>query len=107
MYALPNLTILGNCITSASDICKWPHLKDLRFPQVDKSDVSTLIGQDVPEALWALELGKGKEGQPYATRTRLGWSLTGPLESESLVEKSALSNLARADDRLDAQVEQF
>ena len=81
--------------------------QDLRFPQVDKSGVSTLIGQDVPEALWTLELRKGKEGQPYATRIRLGWSLTGPLESESLVVKSAFSNLARADDRLDAQVEQF
>ena len=66
-----------------------------------------MIGQDVPEALWPLELRKGKEGQPYATRTRLGLSLNGPLESERLVEESALSNLAHADERLDAQVEQF
>ena len=107
VYALPNLPTLENCMASASDICKWPHLKDLRLPRVDKSAVSILIGQDVPEALWPLELRKGKEGQPYATRTRLGWSLNGPLESEGLVEESALSNLARADERLDAQVEQF
>ena len=73
VYALPNLPTLENCIASDSDIRKWPHLKDLRLPQVDKSGVTILIGQDVPEALWPLELRKGEEGQPYATKTRLGW----------------------------------
>ena len=107
VYALPNLPSLESCIASAGDIRKWPHLKDLRLPQVDKSGVSILIGQDVPEALWPLELRKGEEGQPYATRTRLGWTLNGPLESECLVEESPFSNLAHADERLDAQVEQF
>ena len=66
-----------------------------------------MIGQDVPEALWPLELRKGEEGQPYATRTLLGWSLNGPLNSEHLIEESALSNLVRADESLNAQVEQF
>ena len=107
VYALPNLPTLENCIASPSDIRKWPHLKDLRLPRVDESGVSILIGQDVPEALWPLELQKGKEGQPYATRTRLGWSLNGPLESDSLAGESAFCNLARADERLDVQVEQF
>jgi len=105
--ALPNLPTLESCTASASDAIKRPHLRDLRLPQVDKSGVSILIGQDVPEALWPLELRKGEEGQPYATRTRLGWSLNGPLESERLIEESALCNLARADESLDAQVEQF
>ena len=72
VYALPNLHTLENCIASDSDFRKWSHLKDLRLPQVDKSGVTILIGQDVAEALCPLELRKGKEGQPYATRTRLG-----------------------------------
>ena len=33
--------------------------------------------------------------------------LNGPLDSELLIEESALSNLARGDESLDAQVEQF
>ena len=66
-----------------------------------------MIGQDIPEALWPLELRKGKEGQPYATRTRLGWSLNGPVESEPFVEEPAFSNYVHADERLNAQVEQF
>ena len=89
VYALPNLPTLESSIASASDAIQWPHLKDLRLPRVDKSDVSILIGQDVPEALWPLELRKGEEGQPYATRTRLGWSLNGPLDSEHVIEESA------------------
>ena len=107
VYALPNLPTLESCIALAGDAFKWPHLRDLCLPRVDKSGVSILIGQDVPEALWPLELRKEKERQRYATRTRLGWSLNGPLESERLIEESALSNLARADESLDAQVEQF
>lgn len=102
MCTLRNLPTLENCIASASDIRNWPNLKNPRLPQVDKSGVSILISQDFPEVLWPLELQKGKEGQPYDTRTRLGWSLNGPLESESLVEDSAFSNLSRADDIQDA-----
>ena len=47
VYALPNLPTLESCIASASDAIKWPHLKDLCLPQVDKSGVSILIGKDV------------------------------------------------------------
>lgn len=107
VYALPNLPSLENCTASPSDICKWPQLKYLPLASVDNSGVSISIGQDVPEALRPLELRKGKEGQPYATSTHLEWSLYGPLESDSLSGETAFSNLARADERLDAQVEQF
>ena len=37
----------------------------------------------------------------------MDWTLNGPLESESLAEEPAFSNFARADERLDVQVEQF
>ena len=46
-------------------------------------------------------------GQLYATRTRFGCSLNGPVESESFVEESAFSNCAHADERIDTQVEHF
>ena len=51
VYALPNIPTLESCIASASDAIKWPNLKELRLPRVDKSGVSILIGRDVPEAL--------------------------------------------------------
>ena len=94
-YALPNLPTFESCMDSASDAIKWPHLRprDLHLPRVDKSGVSILINQNVPEALWPLERRKGQEGQRYATSTRLGWSLNGPLESERLIKSPPFSIL--------------
>ena len=37
----------------------------------------------------------------------LGWSLNGPLKPEHQIEEFALSNLARADESVDVQGEQF
>ena len=37
----------------------------------------------------------------------MGWSLNGPLESESFIEEFAFSNHPHDDERLDTQVEQF
>ena len=107
VYTLLDLPTFEHCIASDSDFRKWSHLKDLRLPQVDMSGVTIVIGQDVPEALWPLELRNGKEVQPYATRTRLGWSLNGPVGSEPFVEEPAFSNYVHADERPNAQVEQF
>ena len=106
MYALQNLPPLRDSIASPEEIKKWPHLKDLRLPRANQADVTILIGQDVTEALWPLELRKGKEGEPYATRTPLGWTLNGPLSTEDM-EESAISNFIQADVALDRQVEQF
>ena len=69
-YILKKHPVSLSSSASASDAIKWPHLRDLLLPRVDKSGVSVLIGQDVPEGLWPLELRKGQEGQPYAIRTR-------------------------------------
>lgn len=61
------------------DISKWPHLSGLELPQVEKSKVGLLIGQDNPEALMPLEVRKGKKGDPFAIRTNLGWAMSGPV----------------------------
>ncbi|XP_068728862.1 uncharacterized protein [Montipora capricornis] len=77
VYALPNQPTFEHCIASDSDFRKWSHLKDLRLPQIDKSGLA-----------W-------------------GWSLNGPVGSEPFVEEPAFSNYVHADERLNAQVEQF
>ena len=43
-----------------------------------KVEVDILIGQDNSEALIPLEIRRGVKGEPFATRTLLGWSLNGP-----------------------------
>ena len=49
VYALSNILTLEDCFASDSTFRKWPYLKDLCLPIVDKSGVS--IYQDFPEAL--------------------------------------------------------
>ena len=38
-----------------------------------------LIGMDCPDALILLETAAGMAAEPYGIRTRLGWSLSGPI----------------------------
>lgn len=61
------------------DLAKWPHLSGIRIESASSSQVHLLIGQDCPQALMPKEVREGGEGNPYATRTALGWALNGPL----------------------------
>ncbi|KAG1654104.1 hypothetical protein GQR58_025201 [Nymphon striatum] len=74
------------------------------------SDIDLVIGQDNPSALIPLNVIRAGEYEPYATLTRLGWVINGPLNTnqdvnEDLYFKSA--NYLNLDDRLDEQLEKF
>ena len=66
------------------NLFRWPHLKNVTIPPSNLQDVHLLIGQDVPQALLPIEVKAGREGQPYATKTLLGWTLNGPLNGETI-----------------------
>ena len=72
-----NLTITT---TRAKDLSRWPHLKDLKIPDVDDNQVTMLIGANVPEAQVHEEFRRGRSGEPYAVRTVLGWAVLGPVD---------------------------
>ena len=58
---------------------RWPHLQHLtdRLPPLQDCDVGLLIGYNCPSALAPLEVVIGKENEPFAQRTELGWSIIG------------------------------
>ena len=58
------------------DTQRFSHFQDLPLND-DIESVDVLIGQDCSEALIPLEVRKGKKGEPFATRTMLGWSMNG------------------------------
>jgi len=89
----------------STDLTQWSHLSDITFPDVSLSQVSLLIGQDVPEALIPLEVSKGNIGDPYAVRTLLGWCLNGPISEH--VSTNACVNFLSAESSLEEQVERF
>ena len=69
--------------TKAKDSSGWPHLKDIVIPEVDETQVTMLIGANVPEAQVHEECRKGKAGERYAVGTMLGWAELGPVDAVS------------------------
>ncbi|XP_061736975.1 uncharacterized protein LOC133539000 [Nerophis ophidion] len=57
----------------------WSHLKYLQdeIPPPQDCGVGLLIGYNCSQALLPREVVSGKENQPYAQRTDLGWSIIG------------------------------
>ncbi|KAJ8032713.1 hypothetical protein HOLleu_26324 [Holothuria leucospilota] len=110
VYAIANFPKLRNSVPSRADVMKWYHLKYLKVWQVSHSGVTLIIGQDVPDALVPLEVRNGRHGEPYDTRTVLGWTLNGPLRGDNS-DESVVCNFIQANQAADAgletQVEHF
>ena len=51
---------------------KWSHLCDVEFAELPNSEVTVLLGCDVPEEHWPLEQRISDKKQPYAIETLLG-----------------------------------
>jgi len=65
---------------------RWPHLRDPVSTQANPPDwsVELLIGQDAPSALMPLEVRRGRGGELFAARTKLGWAVNGHWEQQIL-----------------------
>ena len=68
--------------------------------------VDLLIGQDQPDLLVPLEICRSlnKAGQPYATRTKLGWALQGPVD-ENIGSNACMTNIHIQLEQLNQRVE--
>ncbi|XP_073785217.1 uncharacterized protein [Danio rerio] len=64
--------------TKKTALC-WSHLKHIanEMPPLQSCDIGLLIGYDCPSALAPLEVIIGKENEPFAQKTALGWSIIG------------------------------
>ena len=58
---------------------RWPHLSDLELTEVAGTQVTLLLGSDVPELIVPLETRHGPKGSPVGVRTGIGWTVTGRL----------------------------
>lgn len=61
---------------------RWNHLHDIarEMPTLLDCDIGILIGYNCPIALAPRQTIIGEEGQPYAVRSELGWSIVGGLD---------------------------
>ena len=108
VYALDKFPSLLYSIATPEEVGRWDHLKDITVPNLRNTDVTMLIGQDVPHAIAPLEVRLGKDYEPYAIRTYLGWVINGPVSGTS-DDDSALCNFTHAsvepDNSLRSQME--
>ncbi|XP_068716398.1 uncharacterized protein [Montipora foliosa] len=73
---IEDLNVSNRYCPNQVDLSEWPHLRDVELPNhpVDVSEVSVLIGQDVPQAhiIFDYRWGNDLQNELYATKTPFG-----------------------------------
>ena len=79
-YVLPNLNQSRFTSPEQTDTIEYPHLRDMKFPEVDIRRVSILVGNNIPYAHLQKEVGvpEDKKKGLYSCRYPLGWCVCGP-----------------------------
>ena len=91
---------------------QWPHLNDLKFPEVERQKISVLIGTNIPEAFIPLEVKKGIPCEPLAIKSCLGWSVLGNCNVSNTNGsgprlRAQLNHVVQDEVSLDKQLEHF
>ena len=76
--------------SASCDVTAFPHLKDICCPGDVPVDI--LIGQDYPHLLRPIDVRTGRDNDPFAVLTTLGWTLNGPVTSQP-TKRMVSSNL--------------
>ena len=79
VYTRPTIGVGLTSLVSDEELRSFKHFKGIKVPNIQAEEVHVIIGNDVPEALVPLEVRSGRLGEPYATRTRFGWAINGPV----------------------------
>lgn len=82
VLAYKDLPVDREDIPTRDQVKSWPHLSNVPI-QWSTASVGILIGMNVPSILRPLEVVYGKDNEPYALRTKLGWSIHGPVGNPS------------------------
>jgi len=88
-FSIEALTV--DSVTGSLPVVNWEqrkwdydHLKDINFPEVDKTKVDLLIGMDYPNFHLSLGDVQGEDDEPIARKTILGWTCVARLKHENI-----------------------
>ena len=84
VYASYQLPVRLHTKTRKDDLIRWPHLEGIPRSEIDGQPVEMIIGCDQTKAHWIQDVRLGKEGQPFALKTPLGWIVLGPIHQEAV-----------------------
>ena len=105
VFSVKSLPVSAEDVPKQEDVDRWPHLHGIQVSELDVP-VGLLVGNDNIKALEPREIRQSDGGGPYATRTRFGWAINGPLGSNSK-EGKCTANLIRTDHELNEQFKNF
>ena len=100
------MNISTDGVACQDDANRWSHLSGIQVPERINAEVELLVGQDVPEALEPSEIRSRRGNGPYATKTKFGWTLNGPLGRHGRSDVRDV-NFVRADEVLSQQFHHF
>lgn len=106
-WAIKDLEIPLKHTKTLETVDRWPHLKGVPFPEVERKKISVLIGTGVQEAFIPLEVRQGKSNEPFAIRSNLGWSVLGGASKGRPCEKLCSNYICGEDVTLGHQLEEF
>ena len=106
VFSRPKLNLSSDNLVTELEVQRWPHLRDLPLHHAEIEDVTLLIGQDCPEALIPVATIPGSKGEPYAVKTLLGWTVSGPISKRAVPQMPASYYISNADP-LQERVDRF
>ncbi len=80
-YTQETMPVHNGNIPKQKDLQGWPYLKHVNLPDID-SDFELLIGINAPRVMEPIQVIRSVDNGPYAIKTRLGWTVNGPLRGD-------------------------
>ena len=91
LHYVENIPVQPTNVSVDAEVCKLPHLQDVKLKSLSHASAYLLIGADVPELFCIYRARRGPRGTPCAIETPLGWSLLGPSLSPSQESNSTVN----------------
>ena len=83
-YSIKNWHFDDAPVTQLNEVCsKYPHLQHINFPQLENNKIQVLLEIDATQYILEREFLQGPKNTPFAIRSLLGWTITGPIKFDN------------------------
>ena len=84
-------------------VSQWKHLKNIKTEVLPTNLVGILIGSDCAELRWTLDEVRGGRGEPFARKTLLGWTISGPATKQNLDDWKPIPRPKKSQQQMDME----
>ncbi|XP_068712758.1 uncharacterized protein [Montipora foliosa] len=106
-WAVKDLTIPLKHTRLSKSLEQWPHLREVRFPEVERRKISILLGTNIQEVFVPLDVRKGNQNEPLAIKSCLGWSILGGFSNLQSHSQGQVNLISSEDVSLNDHLEEF